>query len=227
VAEHNALGPAGGAAGVEDGGQVVTAAPGVLDRFVAADELLEGFGARGGGAVAGVDDVLELLVGGPDAYDVAGEGVVDDEDAGIDLGKGLGDLREAPAQVDRDDDAAGPQRGAEELVVAIGVQGEDRGALAVPDAEVLKRAGEAGDAIDGLPVGPGAARTDGGDGVRPLLDGAVESLGEVQGGLSVCCRSPQRLRGGGARGWGAWSDAGRGSADGGVGRLVEGWARGC
>jgi hypothetical protein len=69
-----------------------------------------------------VDDVLQAAVRCPDAVDTPGEGVVDDEDPAVDLGERVGDLRDAPPDVDRDDDAAGPQRRGEELVVAVGVQ---------------------------------------------------------------------------------------------------------
>src|SRR6185312_1012215 len=99
--------------------------------------------------------------------------------AGVDLDEGLGDLRDAPAEVDRDDDAAGPQRAGEELVVAVGVEGEDRGPLAVLDAEVLQGTREPGDAVDRLRVGPGSAVADGGDLVPTLLDRPVQSLREI------------------------------------------------
>jgi hypothetical protein len=62
VAEHDALGPAGGAAGVEDAGELVAAAAGVLDRLGGSDQLLDGEHAVGGGAVPAVDDVPEPRV---------------------------------------------------------------------------------------------------------------------------------------------------------------------
>jgi hypothetical protein len=184
VTEHHALGAAGGAAGVEDTGERVPAAAGVLDGLGGRDEFFEAVRAVGGGLVTGVDDVLQAGVGVVDALDVAGEGVVDHEESGVDLGEGGGDLRDAPAEVDRDDDPAGPQGRAEELVVAVGVEAQDRGALAVLDAELPECRRQPGDPVDRLGVGPRAAGADGGDPVGALLHDAVQTLGDVHGATS-------------------------------------------
>ena len=139
VAEHHALGPAGGAAGVEDGGEIVAAAAGVVRPARGRRRAARRTSSRPvRGSSPAWTTCVEVRVRRADARDVAGEGVVDDEHAGVDLGERLGDLGDAPAQVDRDDDAARPQRRGEELVIAVGVQRQDRGALAVLDAQLLQ-----------------------------------------------------------------------------------------
>src|SRR3954468_6996639 len=59
VAEHHALGPPGGAAGVEDAGELRATAADVLHRLGPGDEVLEGQGAVRDRAVAGVDHVVQ------------------------------------------------------------------------------------------------------------------------------------------------------------------------
>lgn len=84
---------------------------------------------------SGVDDAFEPRVRRSDGGRHGAEEVIDDEHVGIDLGERVDGLRYRPADVDRDDDADGPWRAGEELVVAVGVEGEDRRPLAVLDAE--------------------------------------------------------------------------------------------
>ena len=92
VAEHHALGEAGGAARVEEAGQAVAAATAVGDGRGRRDQVLVGEHAVGRGAVAGVDDGLELWALLAQRGDHRGEGVVDQQHPRVGVVEAVGHL---------------------------------------------------------------------------------------------------------------------------------------
>ncbi|MCY1286702.1 hypothetical protein D9M70_356780 [compost metagenome] len=179
MAEHHALGEAGGAAGVEDAEQRIAATAGVFHGLAAFDQRLVAEHAFGSFAVAGMDHRADGLRIGGDARAELLEGVIDDQDGGIRIVQGIDDLRGAPADVHRVEHRIGPGHGLVVLDVALGIEGKHGHAVAAGHAQLLQRSGQAGDALAELGVGHAAAVDAYGGGIRAPLQVAVQALGDV------------------------------------------------
>ncbi|MNX80410.1 hypothetical protein D3C86_1120700 [compost metagenome] len=108
VAVHHALGETGGAAGVEDAGQVVAGAVCVFNRRGGVDERGQRRHALGRAALACVEEDRRPFGAGADAFDAVEKMVVDHEDAGVAVVQRVDDLGHAPARVDGVEHAAAP-----------------------------------------------------------------------------------------------------------------------
>lgn len=64
----------------------------------------------------------------------------------------------------------------------VGVQGEKTDPVTLGHVEGDQSTGEPGDAVDALAMGTHPLSADGGDGVRGVLHGSVQTLREVHGG---------------------------------------------
>ena len=154
MAQHHALGTAGGAAGVEDTGEIVTLAHGVRDGLALRDQRFVVLHAGGRLAVIGIDQ-LEARVGLGQGRADRCERLVDEQDLRAAIAHRVLVFQRAPADIERHDDGAGPADGEIELEIAVGVQRQHRNAIAVLGAESADSGGEASDAIADLaPVAP-------------------------------------------------------------------------
>ncbi|MNO79736.1 hypothetical protein D3C76_709150 [compost metagenome] len=176
---HDALRPAGSAAGVHDGGQVVAAALGIADRRGFGDQLLVGEHAFRRRAVADMDQQRPHLGGRGDVFGQVQETVVDQQDAGIAIVQRIDDLRHAPADVHRVEHAAAPPGGQHVFQKAVGVQGQHADAIADAHAVLLQRAGQARDPLAQFTEGVAAFAEDGGGVSGVKLQGTVQPLGQV------------------------------------------------
>jgi hypothetical protein len=175
----------GGPAGVEQPGELVAAATGVLDRLVAGDELLERQRALGGRPVTGVDHGRQLGRGGPERGQHRGERVVDQQDVAVGVAQRVGDLGRAPADVDRVEHGVGPRHREQVLVVAVGVERQHRDAVTGPHAVRPQRRGQPADPVEDLGEGATAVAEDRRFCVGMLLDGPVQALRQVHE-VSTC-----------------------------------------
>ncbi|PBI92112.1 hypothetical protein BKP43_20490 [Variovorax boronicumulans] len=180
VAEHHALGPAGGAAGVEHAGQVVSAAQRVGHGLALADQRFVFRHARGRLALAHVDPGGDGARGGAQFVRRRQELVVHEQDVRRAVVERVRHLGHAPARVDRVDHAAGPPHGQVVLQRAVGVEREHAHAIAGLHAQATQPTRQARDALAEFAVRARAALEHGGDGARAALHGAVQGLREVQ-----------------------------------------------
>ncbi|MEY9615340.1 hypothetical protein ABIF21_008214 [Bradyrhizobium elkanii] len=154
MAQHHALGAAGGAAGVEDAGEIVTAAHGIGHRCAARDQRLVILHAGRRLALVGIDQ-LQAGDGACQRRADRRKRLVDEQDRCAAVAQRVLVLQRRPADVERHDHGAGPADGEVELEIAVGVERQDRDAVAVQRAEGADRGGKAGDAVADLaPVAP-------------------------------------------------------------------------
>ncbi|MNO74353.1 hypothetical protein D3C76_653490 [compost metagenome] len=185
VAEHHALGEACGAAGVEDAEQGIALAARIFHRCAGGDQRLVAEHAFRGLAVAGVDHRAQGLRLGHDLPAQGEEGVVDDQHGGVRIIQGIDDLGGAPADVHRVDHRIGPGHGLVVLDVALRVDRQHRHAVTTDHAQLLQGSGQAGDALAEFGIAHAAAlETDGGR-IRPPLQMAVQTLGDVHQNLRI------------------------------------------
>ncbi|MNZ72100.1 hypothetical protein D3C78_904700 [compost metagenome] len=189
VAEHHALGKTGGATGVEDAQQRVTAAARVFHRLAVGDQCLVAEHAFRYLAVAGIDHRANGLRAGGGAGTQFLEGVVDDQHAGVRIVEGIDDLRGAPADVHRVQHRIRPRHGLVVLDVALRVERQHRHAVTAGHAQLLQGTGQACDAVAELGVGHAAALIADGGRIRAPLQMAMQTLGDVHQNLQNCCCS--------------------------------------
>ncbi|MCY1419663.1 hypothetical protein D9M71_352560 [compost metagenome] len=186
---HDALGEAGGAAGVHDHGEVLAAVPGVLHRCRLGDQPLEGMHAGRRLAVAGVDQHRLAPGAGEDAFDQRQVIVVDDQEAGVAVVQRVDDLRHAPADVHRVDRRAHPPARQHIFLVAVGVQRQHADALSAAQPKATEAGSQARDALAQFAIGFPPLAEDGGDTVGIHLHGYMQALGQVHRATSSCRRS--------------------------------------
>ncbi|MNM90030.1 hypothetical protein D3C81_1022760 [compost metagenome] len=179
VAQHHALGKAGGAAGVKDAGQVVALPVGILDRPAPGNQVLVVEHARRGLAVTGIDDVAQ----GPGFGGHPGggflEGVVHDHDDGVGIVERIQDLSGAPTDIDRIQHRTGPGHRHEVFEIARRVQRIHRHAVTRGNTERAQRTGQPGNARAILGECQPLALEPHREVVGPLLQGAVQALRHV------------------------------------------------
>ena len=121
MAQHHALGPPRGAAGVEHAEQLVTASARVLDGLAAADQrLVVQCGGRRPARTAENHRAQPRAVL-PQRRQHIGEMFVDKQHASIRVAQSLGDLALRPSRIDRVDDPIRPRSREQVLVVFIRV----------------------------------------------------------------------------------------------------------
>ena len=180
VAEHDALGGAGGAAGVEDRREVVVVAHGVGHRIGAGDQRFEI--VRAGDLGLAQPDDRELDIGpGAQVFDQRGEIVVDDEEAGVAVIEGIGDLGHAPAGVDGVQDAAGPEGGEDVFEIAVGIGGEHADPVAGFHSKARQPSGQPCDTVGEDGIGLPSVAVDREQVARPFSAGLVQRLCQVHG----------------------------------------------
>ena len=185
VAQHHALGAAGGAAGIKNAGQAVARVGIFLDLGMAIDQhVMHGVGA--GQRSVDADDGQRIFDQFAQGGDQVPEGAIDEQYTATGVAQREGDFRRRPPIVDRHDHAAGPWHGKEDLKMPIGIQSDHRDPLAGRDAEGLKAAGQTRDALGQLAPGATAFTVDGCDAVRDLLVVAAQGLGNSHDALVVC-----------------------------------------
>ncbi len=150
VGQLGALGPAGGAGGVEDDGSVVRTSIGDLaDRLSARDQRLEGlaFGRRAGG-----DQEPALRSGLARGPGPLGQGVAGDQRDAVRVVEVIGELVRRAEHVERHHGTAGvvtPEVGDRELRHVREQHGD---VIAAPDARGVKRGGEPAGPVVDLPI---------------------------------------------------------------------------
>jgi len=101
--EHHFLGKAGGAAGIEDAGEVVLAAADILGRRGLRNQFLIAGEAVGRGAVSGVDDMCNAFAGVPHGEAHIEKGVVQNKSRRAGIFDGINMPRDRPTCVHRQD----------------------------------------------------------------------------------------------------------------------------
>ena len=178
VAEHHALGTAGGAAGIEDAGKIGAIAHRIRHRLAAFDQRLVPFHSRRRFAFVGVDQ-LQARNSLRQRRADGGKRLVDEQDVGAAIAHGVFVLERAPADVERHDDGAGPAGGQIKLEIAVGVERQHRDAVADAGAERTNSCGKPRHAFaDIAPVSPPLAAHDG-EPVRIDLQRAPQPVRDV------------------------------------------------
>ena len=119
VAQHHPLRPAGGAAGIEDAVQILAGAAGVRRRIVLPDHVLIA-GQVGGRPVGHAGQFHMAAHLGLQLAAHLLHRLVDEQQDGAGILQGVGQFRQAPAQIHRHHHAAGPRDGGKQLHVAVG-----------------------------------------------------------------------------------------------------------
>ena len=178
VAEHDALGTAGGAAGIEDAAEIAADPHRIGHRRAALDQLFEIVHARRRLAVVGIDQ----LQAGDGLYERQADRrkrLVHEQDAGAAIAHGVLVLQRAPADVERNDHGAGPARRKVKLEIAVGVHRQHRDAIAGLRTEGADSRREPRHALADLaPVLPSLA-TDDGQAIRIDLQRTTQSMSDV------------------------------------------------
>ena len=178
VAEHHALGASGGAAGIEDAGEIAALAHRIRHRRAALDQLFVIVHAGWRLAIIGINQLEARDRIGERGGD-GGKGLVDEQDAGAAVAHGVFVLQRAPADVERHDHGAGPAGREIELEIAVGIERQDRDAVAGLRAEGADAGGKPRHAVADLaPVLPPIAIDDG-KAVRIDLQRAPQAVRDV------------------------------------------------
>ena len=177
VAQHHALGTAGGAAGVEDAGQILARGHRVRNGLARSDQFLVVLRLRRSLIVIGIDQFHRHGFRELDAH--FGKRLVDDEHRSAAVVQGVFDLGVAPADVGGHDHRARPGDTEIEFEVAVGIEHQHRDPVASLDAELLQPARELCDALADLAPGAAAVAVDGGDACRVGLQHPAQALGHI------------------------------------------------
>jgi hypothetical protein len=159
VAQHHALGAAGGAAGVEDPGQLLARRHRVRNGRARGDQFFVILGLGRAGIVVGIDQFQRNGLCELDAH--RGEGLVHHQHRGAAVMQGVLDLGAAPADVGWNDHRTGPGDAEIEFEITVGVEHQHRDAVTAPDAALLQSAGEFCDALADLAPAAAAIAIDG------------------------------------------------------------------
>ncbi|GAM51318.1 hypothetical protein NS07_v2contig00232-0005 [Nocardia seriolae] len=179
LTEHDALGVAGGAAGVEDPGQLPAVAADIGHRLRGREEVFVGEHALRGRAVAAMDDDAHAGGRGANGGGHGCERVVHQQHPGIRIHQGIGDFRRAPANIDGIEHRVRPRHRQQVLVIAIRIQRQDADPVIASHSEFPQCSRQPGHPLGHLGEGAGPVAEDGHDGVRLLLHGPVQPLGEI------------------------------------------------
>ena len=105
--------------------------------------------------------------------------VIDDQDAGVAIIQRIGDLRRAPAGVDRIEHAAAPPHAHHVFEVAVRIEREHADPVAFRHAEPAQRGGEARDMIREFAERAPASLERDRHPIRILLQRAMQALGQI------------------------------------------------
>ncbi|MDT4853797.1 hypothetical protein FQZ97_880750 [compost metagenome] len=187
VADHHALGEAGGTSGVEDAQQRIAATAHVLHRLRIGQQCLVGKHALGSLAVAGIDQVANGLGQVRDGFANLLEAVVDNEHGRLRIVEGVDDLRHAPAGVHRIQHPVRPGHAQAVFDIALRVARQHGDAVAALQAQALQCTGQACNPAAKLGEGQALAQITDGSRIGTLLHMAMQALGDVHRNLRSCC----------------------------------------
>ncbi|MND63790.1 hypothetical protein D3C80_551080 [compost metagenome] len=176
---HDALGKAGGTAGVHHAGQVMAPTAGIFDRRSCGDQLLPRQHAGRRFPFASIDNLGCTLGAGADAFDHRQEVIIDKQDAGVAVIQRIDNLRYRPTGVDRVEHAPTPPGGLHVFQIPVGVQRQHADPVSVGHAQVAQRAGEPRHAVSELTKGAPALAENRDDLLRRLLQRTLQPLGQV------------------------------------------------
>ena len=188
VGEHYALRTARGAAGVEQAGQLVVSGPGIVQRLVAG-QVLVAQQALGTGEIVEPDDLAQRRRPAVEYLQMVHHAGVDEHRHGTRVVKDVLDFGCRQPRVQRHHHRAQPGQGVHEFKIAVGIQRQDRHAVAATHVQCGKRTGDPAHAILRLPPGPPTAGEGGRNAVGTGLDGAAKSLGQCKHGTMLGARS--------------------------------------
>lgn len=177
VREHDALGPPGGSAGVEDHRQIV-AVPQMAGRSAMPRRWIADRGAVRRRRVPR-QNVAQARCGGPDAPGDGMEGLPGDQDADSAVVQRERDFRHCPARVERDQDRTGPQHAEQRGHEIVGVRRQQRDAIAGRDAKVGQLVRQMRCAFVHFPPGARTRAIYRRHGIGPFAQRAMEHLAEI------------------------------------------------
>ncbi len=183
MAQHHALGAAGGAAGVEDAHQFLARGHRVRHRLAGGDQFLVVPRFGGAGIVVGINQVKRNGFCQFDAH--RSERLVHDKRRGTAVAQRVLDLGVAPADVGGDDHSTCPGDAEIEFEIAVGVQHQHRDPVAALHAELKQSAGQPCDTLADFAPAAAALAVDGRDPLRVGLQHPAQPLGHVHKSLDA------------------------------------------
>ena len=154
--QHHALRKSGGAAGIEDAGQILAAETGVFARGARCDQLFviqpalrrpAAVAAAVAAAVTHVNQIYNAFGLFQDARHGGLEAVIDEDGLGAGIVQRIGVFRRRPAYIHRHDDRSAPETGVIIFEITIRIERQDGDAVARFDAEIAQGPGQSGDAL--------------------------------------------------------------------------------
>ena len=185
VGKHHSLGEARGATRIENTGQVIPSAIThgkrlglgqqgfIVQQCFSAQQVGRGF------RLAQIDHVLNLVGLFTDSTGMGQEDVVHQQDLGGGILDGIEVFRHRPTDVHGHHNPVRPHAGKQGLQVAVGIQCQQRNAIARCQAQVLKRPGELGNTpFNREPIAAPFA-TDRGHPLRKTIGGPADQICQI------------------------------------------------